>query len=69
MTALFERWSNRKGTLREPPGDRGIRQSLLQFLADDSVVFAPDPKNGKKFYTEYKDHKAVRIFLDQPRRV
>jgi hypothetical protein len=24
-----------------------IRDSFLQFFADDSIVFAPEPKNGK----------------------
>jgi len=35
--------------------ERGIRESFLQFFADDSVVFAPAPTNGKAFYKEYKD--------------
>jgi ketosteroid isomerase-like protein len=35
--------------------ERGIRDSFLQFFADDSVIFAPGPKNGKKFYTIYED--------------
>ncbi|HJT80011.1 MAG TPA: nuclear transport factor 2 family protein, partial [Chthoniobacterales bacterium] len=35
--------------------ERGIRSSFLEFLADDSVVFDPGPKNGKAVY---KDHPA-----------
>jgi ketosteroid isomerase-like protein len=35
--------------------ERGIRDSFLQFLADDSVVFTPAPTNGKKFYANYDD--------------
>jgi ketosteroid isomerase-like protein len=35
--------------------ERGIRESFLQFFSDDSVIFAPEPKNGKKFYTSYED--------------
>jgi ketosteroid isomerase-like protein len=35
--------------------DHGIRESFLKFFADDGVVFAPEPKNAKKFYTQYQD--------------
>jgi ketosteroid isomerase-like protein len=35
--------------------EHGIRESFLQFFADDSIIFAPDPKNGKQFYTKYED--------------
>src|SRR4030081_2255218 len=35
--------------------ERGIRESFLQFFADDSIIFAPEPKNGKKFYTNYEE--------------
>jgi ketosteroid isomerase-like protein len=35
--------------------EHGIRDSFLQFFADDSVIFAPEPKNGKKFYANYED--------------
>jgi len=35
--------------------EHGIRDSFLQFFADDSIIFAPEPKNGKKFYTNYED--------------
>ncbi len=35
--------------------ERGIRESFLQFFADDSIIFAPEPKNGKRFYTDYED--------------
>jgi ketosteroid isomerase-like protein len=35
--------------------ERGIRESFLQNFADDAIIFAPDPKNGKKFYTAFKD--------------
>jgi ketosteroid isomerase-like protein len=35
--------------------ERGIRESFLQFFAEDSVVFTPAPTNGKKFYANYDD--------------
>jgi ketosteroid isomerase-like protein len=35
--------------------EHGIRDSFMQFFADDSIIFAPQPKNGKKFYTNYED--------------
>jgi ketosteroid isomerase-like protein len=35
--------------------DHGIRSSFLQFFADDAVLFAPAPTNGKKFYANYDD--------------
>jgi hypothetical protein len=35
--------------------ERGIRESFLQFFADDSIIFAPEPKNGKKFYSGCDD--------------
>jgi ketosteroid isomerase-like protein len=35
--------------------ERGIRSSFLEFFADDSIVFSPEPKNGKTFYTNYTD--------------
>jgi ketosteroid isomerase-like protein len=31
--------------------EKGIRDSFLAFLAEDSVLFRPDPVNGKKFLT------------------
>jgi ketosteroid isomerase-like protein len=34
---------------------KGLRNSFLQFFADDSVVFTPAPTNGKKFYANYDD--------------
>ena len=35
--------------------ERGIRESFLQFFADDSIIFAPEPKDAKKFYTSYEE--------------
>jgi ketosteroid isomerase-like protein len=35
--------------------EHGLRNSFLQFFADDSVVFTPGPTNGKKFYANYDD--------------
>lgn len=35
--------------------ERGIRESFLRFFAENSIIFAPEPKNGKKFYTYYED--------------
>jgi ketosteroid isomerase-like protein len=35
--------------------ERGIRESFLQFFAEDSVLFTPAPTNGKKFYANYDD--------------
>lgn len=35
--------------------ERGVRESFLQFFAADSIIFAPEPKDGKKFYTNYEE--------------
>jgi ketosteroid isomerase-like protein len=35
--------------------DRGIRESFLKFFADDCVMFAPGPTNGKKVFEKFKD--------------
>jgi ketosteroid isomerase-like protein len=35
--------------------ERGIRESFLKFFAENSIIFAPEPKNGKKFYSYYED--------------
>jgi ketosteroid isomerase-like protein len=35
--------------------EHGIRASFLQFFADDSIIFAPAPTNGKAFYEKYED--------------
>jgi ketosteroid isomerase-like protein len=35
--------------------EHGIRESFLQFFADDSIIFAPAPTNGKAFYAKYED--------------
>ena len=35
--------------------ERGIRESFLQFFADESIIFAPEPKDAKKFYTDYEE--------------
>ena len=35
--------------------ERGIRESFLQFFAEESIIFAPEPKDGKKFYTKYEE--------------
>ena len=35
--------------------EHGIRESFLQFFADDSIIFAPTPTNGKAFYAKYQD--------------
>jgi ketosteroid isomerase-like protein len=43
--------------------ERGIRESFLQFFADDSIIFAPEPTNGKKFYTDYEDKGRKLIWL------
>ena len=34
--------------------EHGIRASFLQFFADDAIIFAPGPTNGKKFYAKYE---------------
>ena len=31
---------------------KGTRDAFLEFLADDGIIFQPDPVNGKKFWTE-----------------
>nr|ALS90106.1 MepB protein [uncultured bacterium] len=33
--------------------EHGIREAFLQFLADDAIIFAPTPRNGKAFYANY----------------
>jgi ketosteroid isomerase-like protein len=35
--------------------EHGIRESFLQFLANDSIIFDPAPTNGKKLYAAYDD--------------
>ncbi|SRR5581483_7719318 len=35
--------------------DRGIHDSFLKFFADDCVMFAPGPTNGKKIFEKFKD--------------
>jgi ketosteroid isomerase-like protein len=35
--------------------ERGIRESFLKFFADDSVLFAPGPTNGKAFYEKFAE--------------
>ena len=34
---------------------RGIRESFLQFLADDAIILRPEPANGKALYAKYED--------------
>jgi ketosteroid isomerase-like protein len=43
--------------------EHGIRDSFLQFLAPDSVVFNPDPTNGKKSYAGYNE-KGERLIWE-----
>jgi ketosteroid isomerase-like protein len=40
--------------------EHGIHESFLQFFADDSIIFAPAPTNGKAFYQKYED-KGLRL--------
>ena len=40
--------------------EHGIRDSFLQFFADDSIIFAPEPKKKKKFYANY-EHKGRKL--------
>lgn len=35
--------------------ERGIRESFLKFFADDAIMFAPGPTNGRKLYEKFKD--------------
>jgi ketosteroid isomerase-like protein len=42
--------------------ERGIRASFLEYLADDSILFAPGPRNAKKYYTDYKDQGLALIW-------
>ncbi len=42
-------------TFAQTSVEHGLRNSFLQFFADDSVVFTPAPTNGKKFYANYDD--------------
>lgn len=32
--------------------DRGIRAAFLEYLAEDAVVFRPDPVNGRRWYSD-----------------
>ncbi|MEY2545843.1 MAG: hypothetical protein QOG48_960 [Verrucomicrobiota bacterium] len=41
--------------------DRGIRESFVNFFADDAVIFAPGPTNGKKLYEKFED-KGRKLF-------
>ena len=34
---------------------KGIRESFLEYFAEDALVFRPNPVNGKKFYRERKN--------------
>lgn len=40
----------------------GIAKSFTEFFANDCVIFANGPTNGKKFYTKYNDHGAKLIW-------
>ncbi|MEY2440145.1 MAG: hypothetical protein QOI34_1530 [Verrucomicrobiota bacterium] len=42
-------------TFARTTSERGINDSFLQFLADDSVVFVPGPTNGKAAYAKYEE--------------
>jgi ketosteroid isomerase-like protein len=46
-------------TFARASSERGIRESFLQFFADDSIIFAPAPTNGKAFYSKYDDKGAA----------
>jgi ketosteroid isomerase-like protein len=39
---------NTERSFSRTAGERGTRAAFLAFLADDGIVFAPDPQNGKK---------------------
>jgi ketosteroid isomerase-like protein len=47
--------ANAESNFARTCAERGIRESFLQFFAPDSIIFAPGPQNGQKFYTDYKD--------------
>jgi ketosteroid isomerase-like protein len=44
-----------ENTFARAAAEHGIRESFLQFFAKDALVFAPEPKNGQKFYRQDKD--------------
>ena len=46
-------------TFARAGAEHGIRESFLQFFADDSIIFAPAPTNGKAFYSNYEDKGAA----------
>ena len=39
----------------------GIRSAYLKYLADDSVVFRPEPVNGKQFWKAREDDGAILV--------
>ena len=39
--------------------ENGIRNSFLEFIADDGILFRPGPVNGKKFLTDSKPSKGL----------
>lgn len=42
--------------------ETGIRASFLHYLADDAVVFRPDPKPGKKYYSKRVETGAILLW-------
>jgi len=51
LPALVESEKNFAQTAQE----HGVREAFLQFLADDSVLFIPEPTNGKAFYAKVQE--------------
>ncbi len=42
--------------------ETGIRASFLHYLADDAVVFRPDPEPGRKYYTKRAETGAILLW-------
>jgi ketosteroid isomerase-like protein len=45
--------------------EKGIKESFLTFLDDNSVLFDPRPMSGKKLYKDYKDGTKVLSWVPE----
>jgi ketosteroid isomerase-like protein len=41
-------------------GEKGFREASTSVFADDAVIFAPNPVNGKKFWQQTKEDPVIR---------
>ncbi|HEX4653223.1 MAG TPA: hypothetical protein VH227_03155 [Candidatus Udaeobacter sp.] len=42
-------------------GEKGFREASISAFADDAVIFAPDPVNGKKFWQQTKEDLVISL--------